>query len=656
MVCTGWLSMSLRPQGRSSMSRLLRVLIVEDIDDEAQLLVRELRRGGFETIHRRVETGEELDRALAECKWDLVLCDFALPRFSVGAALEKIKAVDPDAPFIVVSGVVRSRDAVMALVAGARDFIEKQDLSRFVLTVQRELEETEARRERRKFEQTLMKLRMAVEASGEVIFMTDGQGLFTFVNPEFTRLYGYTSEEVLGKTTPRVLKSGETPPEQYATLWATIRNKQVATWEVTNKTKDGRKVNIEGTVNPILDDRGEIAGFLSIHRDVTKRKQLEVRYRQAQKMEAVGRLAGGIAHDFNNLLTVINGYSQIVLEQLCPDHPMRPQVDKIQKAGERATAMTRQLLAFSRQQVLAPQVLDLNEVVAGIDRMLGRLIGEDIELVTSVSPGLRLVKADPGQIDQVIMNLVVNARDAMPQGGRLTIETANVLLGEGEFGCRLVVAPGPYVLLAVSDTGTGMTEEVKGRIFEPFFTTKEHGKGTGLGLSTVYGIVKQSDGYIWADSQPGKGTTFKIYLPPVATVEAKRVEKTEPRPRAAGGSETVLVVEDNEAVRSYVRSMLETQGYVLLEAGDSEEAVQLTENHAGPIHLLLTDVVMPRMSGPELAARLRPQHPEAKVLYMSGYTDNAIADHGVLDPGTYFLQKPFVAETLLQKVREVLDS
>lgn len=638
------------------MSRLLRVLAVEDIEDEAQLLLRELRRGGFETIHRRVETSEEMDRALAECKWDLVVCDFALPRFSVGAALKKIKAVDPDVPFIVVSRVVRDRDAVLALVSGGPDFIEKQDLSRFLLAVQRELGEAEARRERRKVEQTLVKLRTAVEASGEVIFMTDGDGVFTFVNPEFTRLYGYTSEEVLGKTTPRVLKSGETDPERYATLWATIKNKQVAIWEVTNRTKDGRMVNIEGTINPILDERGEIAGFLSIHRDVTMRKQLEVQYRHAQKMEAVGRLAGGIAHDFNNLLTVINGYSQMVLEQLRPDHPMHSQVDKIQKAGERAATMTRQLLAFSRQQVLAPQVLDLNKVVAGIDKMLGRLIGEDIELVMACSAGLWYVKADPGQIDQVIMNLAVNARDAMPHGGRLTIETANVTLGEGEFGWRPVIEPGPYAMLAISDTGCGMTAEVKGRIFEPFFTTKEYGKGTGLGLSTVYGIVKQSGGYIFADSEPGKGTTFRIYLPPIASAEENRVEKTEPSLRAAGGSETVLVVEDNEAVRSYVRSVLETQGYALMEADGSEAAVQLTEKHAGPIHLLLTDVVMPRMSGPELAARLRPQHPEAKVLYMSGYTDKAIVDHGVLDPGICFLQKPFVPETLLQKVREVLDS
>jgi two-component system, cell cycle sensor histidine kinase and response regulator CckA len=386
------------------------------------------------------------------------------------------------------------------------------------------------------------------------------------------------------------------------------------------------------------------------------RRRLEEQLQQSQKMEAIGRLAGGVAHDFNNLLTIITGYSQLILDHLSADDPVRGQIIQIKEAGDRAAALTRQLLAFSRKQVLSPRLLDLNEVVAGIDKMLRRLIGEDIELITVGSPGLWHVKADPGQIDQVIMNLAVNARDAMPQGGRLIIETANVTLGAGESGQHPVITGGAYVMLAISDTGTGMTEEVKNQIFEPFFTTKERGKGTGLGLSTVYGIVKQSGGYIWAYSEVGKGTSFKIYLPPVGVAEEKNVIKTGSRIGAKGGSETVMVVEDNDALRSFVRSVLEPQGYFLLEAGDSEEATRLIENNSGPIHLLLTDVVMPRMSGPELAARLKPQYPDAKVLYMSGYTDNAIMHHGVLDPGTYFLQKPFVAETLRKKVREVLDA
>lgn len=334
---------------------------------------------------------------------------------------------------------------------------------------------------------------------------------------------------------------------------------------------------------------------------------------------------------------------------------MRSQICQIKEAGERAANLTRQLLAFSRRQVLAPQILDLNQVIAGIGKMLPRLIGEDIDLVTTGNPSLWQIKADPGQIEQVVMNLVVNARDAMPQGGRLTIETGNVDLDPNYPGQRVEIVPGAYVMLAVSDTGTGMTPEIKSRIFEPFFTTKAQGKGTGLGLATVYGIVKQSGGYIWVYTEEGKGTTFKIYLPRTEAAEPQ-AKKAEDRSRLSGGSETVLVVEDNESVRSYVRGVLELGGYHLLEANGSEEALKLIEDHSGPIHLVLTDVIMPRMSGPELAERVARLHPETKVLYMSGYTDNAIVHHGVLEAGTFFLQKPFVPETLTRKVREVLDA
>jgi len=385
-----------------------------------------------------------------------------------------------------------------------------------------------------------------------------------------------------------------------------------------------------------------------------ERGRLEEQLQQAQKMEAIGRLAGGIAHDFNNLLTVITGYSQLLLDHLPDGDPIRAHVGQIKKAGDRAASLTRQLLAFSRKQVLAPQVLDLNRIVANTDKMLTRLIGEDIELVAVAYPDLGRVKADPGQIEQVIMNLAVNARDAMPQGGRLTIETANVDLDENYSSQRLVVIPGAYVMLAVSDTGTGMNSEIQSRIFEPFFTTKEQGKGTGLGLATVYGIVKQSGGYVWVYSEPGKGAAFKIYLPRVEEA-ADEVKKTEGVVRVTAGSETILVVEDNEPLRRLVCGVLEAKGYTLLEAGSGEEALKVIEAHTGPLGLLLTDVVMPRVNGPELAARLAPLHPEVKVLYMSGYTDNAIVHHGILDNGARFLQKPFTPEALARKIREVLD-
>jgi two-component system cell cycle sensor histidine kinase/response regulator CckA len=508
--------------------------------------------------------------------------------------------------------------------------------------------------ERKRAEEALVKLRQAVDTSGEVVFMTHRNGVITFVNPEFTRLYGYTEAEVVGKVTPRILKSETMKPEHYASFWKTLLEKRVAKGEITNRTKDGRLVTVESSANPILDRHGNITGFLAIQRDVTERKQLEEQFRQAQKMEAIGRLAGGIAHDYNNVLTIVTGYGQLLLEELPEKSPLRLQVAEVLKAAERATGLTRQLLAFGRRQVLAPRVLNLNDVVANLESMLRRLIGEDIELVTTPGRKLGRVKADPGQIEQVILNLAVNARDAMPQGGKLTIETSNTRLDEHYANLHGPVQPGSYVMFAVSDTGCGMDAETQAHIFEPFFTTKEKGKGTGLGLATVYGIVKQSGGYIWAYSEVGRGTTFKIYLPrihePVEAAEGAPVESA-----SAGGSETILVVEDDSAVRSLVRSVLESRGYSLLLAHNGEEALELCRQHEGPIHLLLTDVVMPGMSGRELAERLTPIHREMGVLYMSGYTDDAIVHHGVLDAGMAYLQKPFSPETLAGKVRSVLD-
>jgi len=376
---------------------------------------------------------------------------------------------------------------------------------------------------------------------------------------------------------------------------------------------------------------------------------------QVQKMEAIGRLAGGVAHDFNNLLTVLGGRSRLLLDRLRRDDPLRRDIELIQETADRAATLTQQLLAFSRKQVLAPKVLDLNAVVVNMDTMLRRLIGEDIDLVTVPGPALGRVKADPGQIEQVIMNLAINARDAMPRGGQLTIETANVELDEAYARRHVAVRPGPHVMLAVSDTGPGMDAETQARVFEPFFTTKEPGKGTGLGLATVYGIVKQSGGNIWVYSEPGRGTTFKIYLPRVE----EAAEPVEPAKALAGpprGLETVLVVEDDEALRELAREILQSHGYTVLEARHGGEALPIGERHAGPIHLLVTDVVMPWMSGRELARRLMPAHPEMKVLYVSGYTENAVVHNGVLDPDTAFLQKPFTPDALARKVREVLDA
>ncbi len=416
--------------------------------------------------------------------------------------------------------------------------------------------------------------------------------------------------------------------------------------------RDGSVRFIESQGSVIRDAKGKVAKVIVVSRDVTERRNLEQQFLQAQRMEAIGQLAGGVAHDFNNLLTIITGYGQLLLERLRPEDPLSGYVAEIQKAGNRAATLTRQLLAFSRQQVVVPQVLDLNAVIRDTEKMLKRLIGEDIDLTTHLDPRLGQVKADLGHIEQVIMNLVVNARDAMPRGGKLTIETANVNLDQSYARVHLAVVPGPYTMLAVSDTGCGMDADTQSRIFEPFFTTKE--RGTGLGLSTVYGIVKQCCGNIWVYSEPGRGTTFKVYFPRVGddggTAKATSAPVTDLK-----GSETVLLVEDEPSVRSLVRSVLQSNGYTVLEAGRGDEAVAISQRHSGPIHLLVTDVVMLGMSGRELAERLETIHPEAKVLFMSGYTDDAVLRHGVLRAGTAFLQKPFTPEALAVKVRNTLN-
>ncbi|OLC41470.1 MAG: hypothetical protein AUH74_05820 [Nitrospirae bacterium 13_1_40CM_4_62_6] len=413
-------------------------------------------------------------------------------------------------------------------------------------------------------------------------------------------------------------------------------------------------------VEVIVSDEKELRDLnASLEQRVLERtealRSMEEQFRQAQKIEAIGRLAGGVAHDFNNLMTVVTGYSELILTRLGPDDPLCREIEEIKKAGDRATTLTGQLLAFSRKQVLAPKVLDLNAVVSNINGMLRRLLAEDIELHTVVAPVLGRVKADPGQLEQVIMNLVVNARDAMPGGGRLTIETKNVELDKVYAQSHVSVKPGAYVMLAITDGGSGMDATTQARIFEPFFTTKEPGKGTGLGLSTVYGVVKQSGGYIWVYSELGRGTTFKIYLPRVEDELEARALSHGPA-ETLQGSETILLAEDEDMVRALARRILTSHGYTVLEARDGTECLQICQAHTGTIHLLMTDVVMPGLSGRAVADRVAPLRPDMKVLYLSGYADNAVVHHGLLDSGRAFLQKPFSPRTLAHKVREVLDA
>jgi PAS domain S-box-containing protein len=409
-------------------------------------------------------------------------------------------------------------------------------------------------------------------------------------------------------------------------------------------------------VEPLRTAEGELQGAICMALDITDRRQLEEQLRQAQKMEAVGRLAGGIAHDFNNLLMVIQGYADLMTERLAEGDPLRRNAEQIQTASQRATSLTRQLLAFSRKQMLAPKVLSIQSVVAEMEKILHRLIGEDVQLETSSVADLGLVKADRSQIEQVILNLAVNARDAMPEGGRLTIETANVDLDESFSHSSVMLSPGPYVMLAVTDNGCGMDVETQAHIFEPFFTTKEKGKGTGLGLATVYGIVKQSGGYVWVYSEPGRGTSFKVYLPrvweePAMPGRDRRIEGQ----RLPQGTETVLLVEDEKGVRELAREYLEMTGYTVIEAENGHTALELAALHSGPIHLLMTDVVMPGISGRELSERVKVIRPEIRVLFMSGYTDQAVVHHGILETDAVLLQKPFTVAALAAKLRDILN-
>src|SRR6266850_2326211 len=506
-------------------------------------------------------------------------------------------------------------------------------------------------------------LRAVVETSPHAIFVKDSEGRYCLVNKAVADAYGRPAEEIIGMTEADFSGDGEevrTFLEDDRHVIETLTPKFISDEQLTNP-KTGETRSFQTIKVPLRLPGSNGVKILGVATDITDRKrsaqalaESEQQLRQSQKLEAVGRLAGGVAHDFNNLLTVIMGYTDLLLRNEL-EGKVREKLSEINKAADRASSLTRQLLAFSRKQVLKTVVINPNSLIEGTGKMLHRLIGEDIEVRTSFRNDVGKINADPGQIEQVLINLVVNARDAMPRGGTITIETANVTLDEAYADLHLAVTPGSYVMLAVSDTGMGMDAETQKHIFEPFFTTKELGKGTGLGLSMVYGIVKQSGGNIWVYSELGKGTTFKVYLPQVAAQIPEPAEKVvEVAPR--GGSETILLVEDEEVVRGLACRILEQAGYSVVEASKGDEALRFCEERAAEVDLLLTDVVMPEMSGKELADRLKSQNPELKMVFMSGYTDESIVHHGVLDSSVEFIQKPFTPASLIRKVRDVLDS
>ncbi len=493
-----------------------------------------------------------------------------------------------------------------------------------------------------------------LESASQAIIAVDAAGRIVLANARTQEIFGYSREELLGGSIEMLLpeSSRHRHVQERADYIANPRVRPMGIgMELAGRRKNGSEFPVEVSLSYIRTPDGVFA--IAFVTDISQRKNLEEQLLHAQKMEAVGRLAGGVAHDFNNMLTVISGYNQMILDLLSPQDPMRGYAEEILKAADRAAALTNQLLAFSRRQIVQPRVINVNEVLSHTEKMLRRLIGEDVVLSLSLNPLTGNIKADPGHLEQAIFNLATNARDAMPEGGRLTIETTNATLDDTYVRTHLGVVPGDYVMIAVSDTGHGMDVETKRRIFEPFFTTKERGKGTGLGLATVYGIVKQAGGDIWVYSELGRGTTFKLYFPRVSepVSDAQGSGSVAPAP---AGSETVLVVEDEQGVRDLTGKILKNLGYTVLTAASGSDALEISRKHPAPISVLLTDVVMPHMSGSQLAAELRRNRPEMKVIYVSGYTETTVLDHGVLDPGLDFLAKPFTREGLSRKLREVL--
>jgi two-component system cell cycle sensor histidine kinase/response regulator CckA len=638
---------------------LLRVLLVGSKEEDF-FLIREILDRNHGALPAELDHANSLEEAKAmlhATAYKLVLFEHQTEDAAATKLLSEFLHSRGALPFILLTEYADEKAIAEIIQAGAYDCVERSQLNgaNLVRTIRCALSLHSSQQQTQVAEESLRKLSCAVEQSADTIFITNSDGIIEYVNPAFETLTGYSQQDVAGKT-PAMLKSGQQPPALYRELWETIRSGDIYRSVLVNRKKNGDLYYVDESISPIRDAEGRVTHFVSNGRDLTERLRLEAKLLQSQKMDAVGRLAGGVAHDFNNLLTIITSYSELALDSVVPGSPTQSRIQEILSAARRAADLTRQLLAFSRQQPQALRIAELNPVLSGIVKMLHRLIGEDIELIYLPGDGLGRVRVDPVQMEQILMNLAANSRDAMPQGGRFTIQTSDVRLDEQYADRKRAVIPtGRYVVLTVSDTGAGIPAEHLSHVFEPFYTTKSSGNGTGLGLATVYGIVKQNHGFVWVYSEEGMGTIFKIHLPCVEDHPATATMQNQAGEAVMRGTETLLLVEDEEALRRAEVEFLRLRGYNVLEARDGADALRVSKSHSSTIHLTVTDVVMPHMSGGQLAKELGTLRPETRVLFVSGYAGQTVVDHKVVDVENNFLQKPFTLRQLASKVRKVLE-